>query len=273
LIILTCANVDKAGIVYQDPSGINYEHFSFRAVIEDSIRVAKRNGYTPAIYDLGNLGIGEKYVVKDRSFAEKGYYSVKPQEGYTSRSLFKPELVADCLNKYRDWVIYLDGDAQLVGNIDEIQVDDYDVGVTVRKKSELLTEWHKQHCEVAKFLNAGVIFFNYSRGAIRFVAEWTKKTQELNNDQKALNFLACPEEYPELYSVHEINGVRIKYFPALKYNYYYFDEGLVPSVKIYHFKGVCRKYYPFSWHKKLWCLIINNTRTVFSTVICLFKKK
>ncbi len=246
MIILSCA--DSAIAKKSDPS---YQGFSFRGIISSSVKIANKCGYLPAIYDLGTLGIGEKFSVIDSNFKDKGYYEKEVIKGYKSRSLFKPELVELVMNQHSDLVVYLDGDAQLVGCLDEIAGADYDVGVTVRPKWETESEWHKQHFEIVKYLNAGVIFFNPTEAARQFVVRWKLVTAEVGNDQMSLNRLACPEHHPSDYAVEIIDGVRIKYFPCERYNFYFFGDIYPHDAKILHFKGNVRNYYPFAWKNRL----------------------
>ncbi len=267
MIILTCSNIDIATDKYTDEYGKWYRNFSFKSVIQETVKRAEKCGYKPVVYDLGNLGMGEPFQVADETFAQKGYYSVQVQEGYKSRSLFKPEVVRYCLSRHKDLTVYLDGDAQLVDSIDEIITSDYDIGVTLRNPSELQEEWHQKYFEIARYVNAGVIFFNPSPATDNFITMWEKRTQEVGNDQKALNQLVCPEEYPAPYSIHTLNGVRIKYFPCEQYNYYYFDEGLTPHIKIMHFKGLYRHYFPFDWKKRLYCRTIIPVRNMFGPLV------
>lgn len=256
---MTCANIDIAKEKYTDYYGKWYRDFSFRSVIEQTVKKARECGYTPVVYDLGALGIGEPFHVEDETFNKKGYYAVEVQAGYKSRSLFKPEVVKYCLSKHHDLLVYLDGDAQLMDRIDEIKGDDFDIGVTLRKPVEFKEEWHQRLFEIAKFVNAGVIFFNPTQATFDFIARWEKCTNEVGNDQKALNQLVCTDHCPEAYSIERINGVRVKYFPCEQYNYYYFDEGLVPGIKIMHFKGMYRHYFPFDWKKRLYCMTVIPT--------------
>lgn len=249
MIILTAANKDIA----KDDFGKVYKNFSFREVILQTMQKAKECGYTPLVYDLGTLGIGKPFIVSDKTFAEKGYYEKEIHKGYKSKSLFKPELIKVCMAEYNEFLVYLDGDAQLYGNIDEIVSEDFDIGVTLREAFEIESDWHREHFDIVKYINAGVIFFNKTTAAAKFIDVWQQKTEELGNDQKALNLLACPDSYPEVYSIIRQNGVRIKFFPAKKYNYYYFEYGLNPDIKIMHFKGDVRHYYPFDWKKRLFC--------------------
>lgn len=267
MIIVTGANKDSA----KDDSGNLHKNFSFRGVIEKTAQQAKLCGYTPVIYDLGSLGIGKPFNVNDESFASNGYYEKEVVKGYKSKSLFKPEMISMCMAEYNDFTVYVDGDAQLCGNIDEVVCDDYDIGVTLRDPVELENEWHKEHFDIVKYVNAGVIFFNATDAAKRFIEAWHKETEAIGNDQMALNKLTCPDHYPDYFSVSTINGIRIKYFPGKQYNYYYFEDGLVPNIKIMHFKGPVRHYYPFDWRKKLYCHtmipIKNNIRKIIKLIL------
>jgi hypothetical protein len=270
MIILTGANTETA----KDDFGRVYEKFSFKGVINETVRQAEKFGYTPVVYDLGSLGMGELFQVNDEVFAEKGYYAEEPQNGYKSKSLFKPEMVRDCLSRHRDLTVYMDGDATLYDRIDEVAGDDYDVGVTLRKSSEMQGEWYEEHFEIVKYVNAGVIFFNPTEATFGFLDKWEQATIEVGNDQWALNKLTSPEACPEPYSVVVMNGVRIKYFPCEHYNYYYFDEGLVQNIKIMHFKGPVRKYYPFNWKNRLYCLTVIPILNIFRAfVIRMVSKK
>ena len=85
----------------------------------------------------------------------------------------------------------------------------------------------------------------------------------------ALNQLVCPEECPTVNSIMELNGIRIKYFPCEQYNYYYFNDGLEPGIKILHFKGLYRGYFPFNWKKRLYC---KTVIPVFNTIRPVVKK-
>jgi hypothetical protein len=252
MIILTAANADRA----KDDLGRFYKRFSYRGVITGTVRTAEKFGYTPVVYDLGSLGIGEPYKVNDGYFQNKGHYQVKLGKGYKSKSLFKPDIVDSCLSRYDSPVVYLDGDAELCGNIDEIDTEDYDVGVTLRDAVELNGEWYRDHFEIVKYLNAGVIFFRPTKEAKLFIRNWRGMTSEMGNDQMALNKLACPDEYPEAFSVLKTQELRIKFFPCLTYNFYYFRDKLSRGVKIMHFKADVRDFYPFNWRKRLYCEVI-----------------
>jgi len=248
MVILTCANADKA---IQD--GFVYKNFGFRRLIGDTISLSGRYGYKVDVYDLGNLGIGELYRVEDESFVAKGYYENEVKSGYKSKSLFKPEIVKLSMTKHDELIVYLDGDAQLCGCIDEVDTDDYDIGVTLRDAKELDNDWHRDHMDIVKYVNAGVIFFRPTQKTRDFVVSWANLTEQLGNDQMALNKLTCPDDYPAAWSVQVLNGVRVKYFPGKIYNFYYFMEAMALGAKIFHFKGSVRHFYPFDLKKRIFC--------------------
>ncbi|RLB67386.1 MAG: hypothetical protein DRH08_03780 [Deltaproteobacteria bacterium] len=259
MVILTAATSASAGKGYE---GRIYKNFSFKNVIQRTIIKAEELGYKAVVYDLNNLGIGEHYEIKDDYYLTNGYHQNEVKPGYKSRSLFKAEIVKKCMNDHNDLIVYLDGDAQLCGDLNEIETDDYDIGVTLRDKIELSYLWHKKYFDVAGYVNAGVIFFNNTPACNNFVEEWRRKTQSLGNDQMALNYLVCPSNYPEKYSVTEKNGVRIKFFPVSKFNYYSFNYRYFGNAKILHFKSSVRNFYPFDWRKRCYCFLFINFRSL-----------
>jgi hypothetical protein len=253
-------------------------NFSFKSVIRETVRRAEQFGYRTAVYDLGSLGMGEPFFVASPSFQEHGYFE-EIQKGYRSRSLFKPDLLIHSLRQHGDNTVYLDADALLFNRIDEVFGGDFDVGVTLRRKSEMKGDWYESHYEIVKFINAGVIFLSPTDATSAFLERWKTETERVGNDQRALNAVTCLDDPPAPYSIVTIDGVRIKYFPTMRYNYYYFDQGfpLIRKVKILHFKGEVRKYYPFTFRNRAYCALISpvlhhGSRVVPPKVRALVKK-
>lgn len=262
MVILTCANAEKDNF-----EGKAFRNFSFRKLIGETMTMSQRYGYKVDVYDLGTLGIGELYRIEDESFIEKGYYQKELKNGYKSKSLFKPELVKLSMSKHDELVVYLDGDAQLCGSINEVDTEDYDIGVTLRDVTELDTDWYRDHVDIVKYVNAGVIFFRPTEKAREFVANWAQLTEQLGNDQMALNKLSSPDDYPAPWSVRSLGGVRVKYFPGRIYNFYYFMEAMPIGAKIYHFKGSVRKFYPFDFKKRLFCFCAVPLRNLAAKIM------
>jgi len=233
-------------------------HFSYKSVIQQTVNRAEQFGYHTAVYDLGSLGIGEPFYIDNPTFQKEGYYA-EIQKGYKSRSIFKPDIILHSLEKLKDFTVYLDGDALLYDSIDEVATNDFDVGVTLRRASEMRGQWYQEHYEIVRFVNAGVLFFNPSAATFTFLRRWKAATEKEGNDQKALNSIVCPDRYPEPYTIANIQGIKIKYFPGIRYNFYYFDQGfpLTKNVKILHFKGEVRNYYPFTLKKRVYCTLLS----------------
>lgn len=176
----------------------------------------KRVGYSLAMYDLGDLGFGTPMTITNETFVELGYYKVmNPDSGWCSRALHKPEVIRR--TEFEGTLAYMDADAFPVARFDEIEEHDFDIGVTVRDKSE-------EYGKMGR-INAGVMFLKNTTGMKEFVREWGLLTAELGNDQVALNKTIDTGKY------------NVKEFPTKIYNYYYFPEKPGPEVKIYHFKS------------------------------------
>jgi hypothetical protein len=156
------------------------------------------------VFDLGGLDFGIPYHV----------------ENVKSTCMHKPQMIMKALDLFNDkWIVYLDADTMMLSPINEIQEGDYDVGVTLRRPDEKISrDWGR--------INAGVIFFNNNANTRKFVVDWDKKTQQLGDDQAALN---------EIFESKN-KQVRFKTFPTDVYNFYYFNETF-NLAKILHFKG------------------------------------
>ncbi|MBN1405753.1 MAG: hypothetical protein JW946_04470 [Candidatus Omnitrophica bacterium] len=223
-------------------------------MIKTSIAQAKKFGYKAAVYDLGGLGFGKPFKVKNKSFQENGYYwKIKGGKGWVTRAFHKIAVVKDCLNNCSDFIVYLDGDAVLAANIDEIEKD-YDIGVTVRPAIEVNNRkrWYGEK-KALWFggVNAGVMFFNNTRAAKVFVSRWEKEAKKLKNDQLAVNSM-LDSYLPALPGkIINFKGIKIRTFDARIYNYYFFDapkyayrdvENMdIKKAKILHFKSNARQ--------------------------------
>lgn len=169
------------------------------------------------MYDLGGLGFGTPMAVSNTTFVKSGYYKVmNPDSGWCSRALHKPEVIRR--TEFDGVMVYMDADAFPVAPINEIEAHDFDIGVTVRDKNE-------EYGKMGR-INAGVIFFRNTPGMKAFLKKWSSLTENLGNDQIALN------------RTIETGTYKVTEFPTRIYNYYYFPERPGPEVKIYHFKSL-----------------------------------
>jgi hypothetical protein len=182
---------------------------------------AKKFGYSVVSYDLGGSGFGKKYVVPQEILNSSAI--TKFEYG---AQLSKPYMLLEALKDVNETLVYMDADAFLVRSIDEIETDDYDVGVTYRGT------------EHGDCINSGVLFFRPNSNALRFVQMWADKTSSVwdrvgslrnleINDQKLLIELIY-ENIPregyrtkiDLNEVKDIKGVRVKFFDYAIYNNY-----------------------------------------------------
>ena len=215
-------------------------HKDYDVTIKYCKKRCEQYGYKIKIYDLGSLGFG--IPVDDPRLSTKYF---------TTRCAIKPELIRESVNETdEDFIAWIDGDATLIGRIDELEADtSFDIGITVRPKRE----FKKTH-----YMNAGVMFFKNNQRAKTFIDEWiaafppwppidatTKKLIRHYSDQNVIeeNILlpniTVPfwDNYNAVYTVH---GARVKLFEGAIYNNWaavsrkpFYD----PSIKIIHYKG------------------------------------
>ena len=209
----------------------------FRRNLKESQSRIEEFGYTPLIYDLGGLGFGETFEVKDESFQNDGFYHVLKGTKWKTRALHKPDIILDALSRTEplSTVVYLDGDAFLVKPIDEIDDMPFDVGVTVRREGESEDEPLDSHKKVMGQVNAGVLFFRHTQRTLDFVGKWKSLTQQVGNDQLALcTLLNVNIELPRngIILIGELNVLTL---PTDIYNNYY-EEDMSDEIKIIHMK-------------------------------------
>ncbi|HVM61071.1 MAG TPA: hypothetical protein VMV72_09405 [Verrucomicrobiae bacterium] len=257
------------GLTGKRPILVTAGDWRFQAFVEQSVMAAQKFGYDISAYDLGRLGFGIPFAVEHATFQQFGYYGDalpgaddKNPFRWRTRALFKPALVRHAMaaNPGR-YVVWMDGDAMLNAPIDEIASNDYDVGVTVRRITET---WrypnaaNRAFAHAAKFrageLHAGVMFFAPTEAARSFVEKWARLTDQMGNDQLALNKLVNPDDRrltgpasnrSVAFAPQTLDaaGACIKTFP-FEYNWRHWSSGASPhgrtheaEPKIIHFCG------------------------------------
>jgi len=201
---------------------------------------AAQFNYPIEIYDLGGLGFGKAHV-SEVQLNDEGYYTVIGKN-WKSKALHKPDIIADCLNRFPVQTVYLDADIAISKPISEVfdpAHGDYDIGITVRSDRELQNYDKKDNQKITGYINAGVVFFRNTPGAKKFIKLWQNLTLELNNDQLALNQLVNPDG-SKLVAHEKIHAkdYTVRLFDGAIYNYdYQIGNVLSGAEKLFHFKN------------------------------------
>lgn len=196
---------------------------SYKQYCSSLLICLEKLGYKTLIYDLGNLGQGIPFKC---SLSTKSYKTIPA----------KPLIIYSALEQVPkgSYLVWLDADVLIRQRIDEIATNDYDLGVTVRKKREKNNK--------KGTINAGVIVVRHTTFVLEFLDIWAKLSQKREGDQWALNEL-CSFPINKTNQTIIKEKLVIKGFPCSVYNNFYFKKNQ-DIAKIIHFKDVCRKYYP-----------------------------
>jgi hypothetical protein len=174
--------------------------------------------------DLGGLGFGEPATINDNTFQTLGYYRTN-YDMHPSRSMHKPSVVAHCLSRINagSVLVYLDADIGLRENLDEIERDDFDIGITVGPGDQ-------SHPRPTR-LNAGVAFFRSTMPCGAFLSRWEAQTAKCGNDQQGLQDAVDAE-----------TEAKIKEYPMAIYNCRCFESDPVPGqqAKVLHYMASTR---------------------------------
>lgn len=179
--------------------------------------------YQLLLYDLGGLEQGIPFECR---VSQKSLQTIPA----------KPAIIKDAIERipYNAHLVWLDADVLIKEKIDEIVTDDYDIGVTLRKKTK--------RSKMLGSINAGVLFFNKTPNTLAFLEEWGELSLKRGGDQVVLNEL-CDFPIEKVFHIIYCNSLRIKSFPCEVYNNFYF-ETKQQKAKIFHYKGKARKLYP-----------------------------
>lgn len=161
--------------------------------------------------------------------------------------LNKIECIKDFSYKTNHKFVYLDADAFLINSIDELLQQNFDLGVTMRRKNEI--DFKHNHCQV---LNTGVIFFNGQTKINRMILDkWLEKAgndQEVLSEQTALVRILEKQNknifdnYNQTHLIKlENQDFKVRILSCEEYNYNWIEEfdpkKDIDTVKILHFKS------------------------------------
>lgn len=141
-----------------------------------------------------------------------------------------PRLIRKALELHRQFIVYMGASAFAIRRFDEVNMLDYDVGVTMRRKEE---RGATSRPMVNGFLDAGVLFFNYTPAAFKFLAIWEEELVLPVADQEALNAVVLrATDLTEYDKVFTLDGIRIKVFKCEEYNFSRWPQEPLPETRI-----------------------------------------
>jgi hypothetical protein len=235
----------------------------FLELIRANVSQTRKFGYEPFVWDLGELGFGHKYtgygsVVEkyDDSLPETAIVKVKGQNKTNRKSLgnFKPFCILEAMEKLHEdweWMMWLDADAFIVKNIDEMFTGGHDAGITLRHSLSRKPS--------SRFLNSGVVVVKNSYGGWKFIERWCHEQSKpdcivdqggLHNVFYNWGMSLVPEQAGEVVS---LQGIQIKCFPWKIYNQTFSRVKKLNSIlhddkaKILHMQ---KGYFPQTRHAK-----------------------
>lgn len=246
--------------------------FKFKDIVNLSINQTKLAGYNTHIYSISNsLGFGEPFdtneynldLINNLNICQelnlKQYYRKLNENNELElipigRLAYKPYIIRDSL-KYNEFIVWLDADAFIIKDIDEINDNSYDIGITIRPEIERVNCIYPI---LNGYINAGVLFFNNTENTKNFINEWIKeipKTKFLS-DQEALNRIILKYkpnyQFNDVGEIFTINNIKIKTFSTREYNWYYYPEEPLENTKIIHIKNNLRNRDIHHWFIKKW---------------------
>lgn len=178
------------------------------------MRQSQKFGYDTLPYDMGGLGFGKCWNIS------KDVDSVDVR-AKSKICMSKPAILLDAFDddEYNETMVYLDADAFIVKSIDEIDTDDYDIGVTYKGG------------ETKTYVNAGVLFVRQTDKARAFLNLWLAKIACVEHKLKSVNknqigdqiflndlLFAYVRKGKLLNTVQDVAGVRVKFFDYRDYN-------------------------------------------------------
>ncbi len=201
--------------------------------------------YDVLLYDVGNLGAGIPFNINHQPSAQP--------ERNVGRSPYKPKIIRDALMLSKGNLVWMDADAWVIRPMPEMDDDDYDVAVTMRRQSDRgRSDWP----DVYGYLSAGVVFIRHTHAAFNFLSMWideVPKTPSFSDQHALNNIVRRVADLTKYNQVYEYNGIMIKVLFTEDYNWIYLPEEPKPFTKILHCKTDLRPNVDLvSWTGRRW---------------------
>src|SRR6056300_24193 len=202
---------------------------NFKEFVEKCADSSRQLNYKTFVYDLGGLNYGIPFEGR-----------VSPKIGAKIPS--KPSIILDALGRVNkgDIVAWVDADTILWERFDEIELGNYDIGVTVRRPKQAESDLP---------INAGVVFVRKTRNAEEFVKKWIALCDTGVSDQVELNKLSQVTSN-DLNTTVQKENTKIHVFECDIYNNFYFKKTQLHA-KITHYKSKHRFRWPERTIKKI----------------------
>jgi hypothetical protein len=198
----------------------------YRSIIQAQALKCSEYGYGHAIYDLGNLGLGEPMTVPESDLKPSFKQSLPP-------ATFKASLLMKNINR-DDVICWLDGDCLPIRSFEP--EGEWDAAVTLRSMPEIGQSRYLN--SATAFLNAGVVWIrNQCDG---FLSRWLAESIRRRTDQGALNdivghgFTADQWKRSMGKTITSTDGFRVKILDAAEWNCWHFPPSV--GARILHFK-------------------------------------
>lgn len=157
----------------------------YRPIIEAQARKCESFGYRHVVYDLGDLGIGERFEVPASDLEPTVNGDSLPP------ATFKAALVAKQFETALpdELVMWMDADCLPLHDLNiPASYGNFDAAVTLRPANEI----GLSNNPALDYLNSGVVWIRNNTAGRFFCDAWMRQSLRLSTDQGALNEVAYP---------------------------------------------------------------------------------
>jgi len=158
----------------------------------------------------------------------------------------KPFFIQHVRERQKGKIVFLDADAFLINSISYVFDNEFDIGVTIRRKDEL--DFSIENCQI---LNSGVIFLGENEfKTMRFLKDWAENVKISKEvyciEQTVLSrmlYRSIDEAYIDngferLIQLSDSSEAKVRSFPCEELNFNWLIEDIDnEKVRVLHFKG------------------------------------